>query len=354
MSSASPQVVDYLTKQLARNPINESGDIVRSRAKAFRLEAKQKTKSANAPSAGERQKVRDQLEQIRQACFTGPVDQLLGRIRQLPVQEFPELAALARRLTVVLQSRGKLPALASDRRFDGDFFSVLKKILVSPSRDVAVLREQVLASFRHRHNRRHGQAMIRLLKTELPELYALESDWLDSLLRYSARKHAVAAAPGQAATTERSSNGWPWWLFLLVLPVIRGCAHIANESSSSSKSRSSYTEPVYTPPRVEIPDTFEDTYRPGRQTQPEQFRTGPPDREVWEVEDPFKEHRKSIEDARARMDKILEEHRSNRQRYTPPEYPRPPNVPTPSPPGSNRSRPNFPRPYSTSPGLPGP
>lgn len=183
MSSASPKVVAYLTRQLSRNPISESADIVTLRAKALRLA---KTKQhANEPSipAEQRQQLRDQLDTIRQQCFSAPVEQLQGQLNQMELANYPDLAALAKRLKVILDSRTKLPALSSDKRFDGDFFSCLKTVLVSPSRDVTILREQVLASFRHRRNRKRGQAMIRMLREELPELYALEADWLSSLAK---------------------------------------------------------------------------------------------------------------------------------------------------------------------------
>lgn len=337
MSSASPQVIEYLTRQLGRNPINESGDIVRTRAKAFRLEAKQVSPQRSGPTAEQRQQVRDQLEQIRQTCFTGDVGQLLGRIRQLPVREFPELAALASRLKVVLESRGKLPALAGDPRFDGDFFSVLKKILVSPSRDVAVLREQVLASFRHRRNRRRGQGMIRLLKTEMPDLYALEADWLDSLLRYSARKHAVTSPTAQTVADEGSgSSRWPGWvLAFLTIVLIKGCVQLAKDggSSSSSRSKSSYSAPRSTAPQIDVSDLIngqDESFRSPPRSVPERYRTGVRNDGTSQIESAFERNRDAFERARAQREEIDERHRARRERYTQPEYARPPNMPAPS------------------------
>lgn len=235
---ASPQVVAYLTSQLARNPIHQSGDIVSHRAKAFKLAPVQSSPAAAAASAStdQRPKLREALEDLRSRSFTASVDESLASLDKLDLAPFPDLAALADRLRVIMKSRSALPQLSGHPKFDGDFFSCLKKVLVSPPRDVSVLREQVLASFRHRKNRKRGQAMVKLLKSELPELYALESDWLESLLRYSPRQEAVATNSGSASTESSNGYGWAIWLFIPVLVgVIRGCAE---EESSSNRYQS--------------------------------------------------------------------------------------------------------------------
>ena len=224
MSSSTPRTIDYLQRQLARNPVHESVDIVRARASEFDLETKQASSSEAAPSQENRQQVRKRLEQIRQHCFSAPVDQLLERLGQLPVGDFPELAALAGRLTVILKNRDKLAALTSHRRFDADFFSVLRKVLLTPAREVALLREQVMVSFRRPENRSRGQAMIRLLKANVPEVYALEADWLDSLLRLSLRGQVASTSlrPRTVQTaSERGSGGslWPLWSVLILLAL---------------------------------------------------------------------------------------------------------------------------------------
>lgn len=248
MSSASPQVVDYLTKQLARNPIHQSGDIVAARAKAFRLQPKQAPAAATAPPAGERQKIRHELERIRKQVFTGSIDSLLAEIERLPVAEFPDLAALARRLTVILQSRAKLPGVTGDPRFDGDFFSCLKQVLVSPPRDVAVLREQVLANFHVGRNRKRGKAMIGLLKEQLPELYALEADWLDSLMRYKAGRYIWGSRRGEprplVATEQQESSKWPVWVVVMLLLFgLRAAIRSNQQADTPQKQRSSYSTP---------------------------------------------------------------------------------------------------------------
>lgn len=234
---ASPQVVAYLTSQLARNPIHQSGDIVSHRAKAFKLAPVQSSPAAAVASASsdQRPKLRKALEDLRSRSFTASVEESLASIDKLDLAPFPDLAALADRLRVILKSRSALPQLSGHPKFDGDFFSCLKKVLVSPPRDVSVLREQVLASFRHRKNRKRGQAMVKLLKAELPELYALESDWLESLLRRQPSPDIIiTGAPREKAEESNENFNWKRWLFVfLVCVLVRGYNRLNDEESTT-------------------------------------------------------------------------------------------------------------------------
>ncbi|QDU58032.1 hypothetical protein [Aeoliella mucimassa] len=381
MSNASPQVVNYLQHQLSRNPVSQGGDIIALRAKAFKLN---KTRpgsdaSSSAPTnVSDRQRVKRKLERIRSACFTGDVADLQNQINHLSLEDHPDLAALGKRLQIVLNSRGKLPALLGDKRFDGDFFSCLKKVLVEPSRDVAVLREQVLSSFRHRTNRKRGQAMICLIKEELPALYELEHDWLESLLRFNGRsaKAAVATSSNTVGSSSgSSSSGWPiWMLIFLIGPLARGCIRIAN-MDSPSKSRSSYSAPSnYTPPRSDIDPTSSNASSSAAQRIEElnqQMRElresatsglNPPDSFNSPANDAFERMRKTQEESRQRMEELRQ--RSNFGRgdpfddsssndiYTPRTIPSR-QIPSRMGPSTGRSPSNIPRPNTTRPTAPG-
>src|SRR4029079_18226357 len=67
--------------------------------------------------------------------------------------------------------------------FDGHFFSALKEVLVQSPRETAVLREQVLSTFRNRARRKSGRKMVELLQNEMPAVCQLESDWFETLRR---------------------------------------------------------------------------------------------------------------------------------------------------------------------------
>lgn len=303
MSSVSPKVVAYLTRQLSRNPISESADIVALRAKALRLtKPKQQGSQPSAP-AEQRQQLRDQLDTIRQQCFSVPVEQLLSQLDQMDLANYPDLAALAKRLRVILESRTKLPQLSSDKRFDGDFFSCLKTVLVSPSRDVTILREQVLASFRHRKNRKRGQAMIRMLRDELPALYALEADWLGSLAGYKSK--ASDYVTEASIRNQKNDSYMAWfgpgaWLFLVVVVTI------GIVQSNFSKNDEPRTQKINFDPgrRTALEKHTEDTVRRGSQVignTAEQRLREQEDRDVTFVRHAERRHNEMIRLHRQKM-----------------------------------------------------
>lgn len=208
-----PKVVAYLQGQLARNPWHESEEIVAKRAKALRLE--RRNPQAEAMEHGRRrEQVRETLARVRAAAFTGDAQTLAAEVQALPVTDFPDLAAAAARLQVILSSRAKLPTLVHAPDFDADFLAILKQVLVSPARETAVVKEKALVAFNRRTLRKRGQRMIGLVRRELPELYALERDWLDSLSSLKRRSYAGGY------TASRSNNEIRWGKVTLVAVAV--------------------------------------------------------------------------------------------------------------------------------------
>ena len=321
MSKASPQVVEYLTRQLSRNPIHESAEIVTLRAKAFKLKARAPAAAQADVPAGQRQQAKAQLENIRNQCFAAPTEQLLGQLNQLPLAEYPELAALGKRLRVILDSRGKLPALSSDKRFDGDFFSCLKKVLVSPSRDVSVLREQVLSSFRHRKNRRRGQAMIRLIKEELPELYELEADWLGSLLKYRAAKFGSATT----ATAGENSTSPALLGFIAVVITVGFIGGIVSSIDKPKRSKTNKRPTAVTAPQLKSRHV-----QPSTNQQRPDITFDHSERIEQNRRDSKRQREQTQREHRQRMEKLRQRHSPGRPTHDlPRNFPRPHVVPMP-------------------------
>ncbi|QDU86969.1 hypothetical protein Pla175_03230 [Pirellulimonas nuda] len=170
----------YLIRQLQRNPWEAADQIVASRAKALGQQPKVEQQSSVDP-AEQRRAAREGLDAVRAACFTGDAAQLSARLDALPLADLPDLRAAADRLRVILASRKDLPALSQQPGFDGDFFECFKQVLVKPARETTVMRERVLASTRQRKLRRRLNGMIALMEREMPQLCALERDWLTTL-----------------------------------------------------------------------------------------------------------------------------------------------------------------------------
>lgn len=222
---------EYLRRQLTRNPMRQDEAIIRTRAALLGI-AEGRAKQAN-PRVN-RHKLRAELEEIRQVCFKGNPQELAARIDAMPLQQFPDLQALAARLRTILTSRAKLPGLIGEKGFDADFLNCFKEVLVSPARDTAVMKERVLVSFQNRKLQRKGKQMIALLQRSLPELCALESEWLGALQAERARlsksldgwwgSNDYESIPTEASPKSSwwSGSFWSyWWAYFLIAQLVR-------------------------------------------------------------------------------------------------------------------------------------
>jgi hypothetical protein len=229
-----------MVQLLQMNPLHQGAEIIQARSKALRLT---KTDVAFAQKVSgpkvERRKLLEQLDSIRAQFWTLPIDALEAKLAELNTGDYADLEAAASRLKVVAAYRGKFPKLARMDRFDGDFFSSLKDVLIRSPRDTAVLREQVLSTFRNRARRKSGRAMVELLKHELPAVYELESNWFETLSRQKAQAPAFRltsssrrAQPVAAGTGSGAGRYW-WVLAILASSALRAFFSQSDHSNDS-------------------------------------------------------------------------------------------------------------------------
>lgn len=233
-SEASKQrAVDYLKRSLQLNPLYESEKIVRYRSQALGL-SKPKTASAKAISSNLRARIIQGIDRVRAACWTEPVEPLIEKLQKLTLDEHPDLKRTADRLLVILTTRRKLPELASHKHFDEKFLNCFKQILTLPPRELAIPREQVIASFRNKKLRKRGMRMIALLEKEVPKLCQLEQEWLSSLKRQKVnrdiliRKGDFDSAPNHAVGAATKGGGSSWWtvgiVIFFILQILKALA----------------------------------------------------------------------------------------------------------------------------------
>lgn len=216
-----------MARLLQMNPIHQGQEIIlaRSAALGFDKNAAAAIPTPVAKTRAERRKALDDLESLRRQFWNMPLDELQQRLGTFDCQGFVDLEAAVNRLRVVTEHRGELPALSQKPGFDGEFFSALKEILIRSSRDTAVLREQVLSTFRNRSRRKSGQRMVKLVKAEAPAIYALEADWFDTLsrqktasrLRLFSNSARVPRQAGAVVSSGYRKYAWFIWIGVVVL-----------------------------------------------------------------------------------------------------------------------------------------
>jgi len=183
------RAIDYLSRLLQMNPVSQGEEIIALRTKAFHRQAKKSSPTIAMPEAvfDKRRLLLEKLEAVRTNFWQLPLPLLQHELSQLDATEFPDVHATVKRLHTVANHREGFPVLAQMRGFDGDLFSAIKKVLVAPARETAILREQVLSSFQKRARNKKGRRMVRLLEKEMPEVYRLETGWFDTLRRQKAQ-----------------------------------------------------------------------------------------------------------------------------------------------------------------------
>jgi len=210
----------YLKRALGMNPQFEGDAIIALRSRTLGLKRPTAAASVDTRREQRRNKALRVLETLREKCWTSSPEHLLKSLTKLDLDDLPDLQQAARRLETVARNRAKLPQLANHKHFDGDFFSCLKQVLAASPRETAVLREQVLASFRAGKLRKRGRRMIGLLKKELPELYALEVDWFESLMRQKKASSPDAIHNDSYSSGVIDDGGsipfWVWWMITII------------------------------------------------------------------------------------------------------------------------------------------
>jgi len=214
------RTVFYLKRSLQLNPLYESEKILRHRSRALGL-TKSKSMPTRSNLAAKRNRLQKEIIAIRADCWNQPVEPLLARLEELSLENQPDLQRTAVRLRVILTNRKKLPELAQHKHFDEKFLSCFKQILTLPPCELAIPREQVVASFRNRKLRRRGMKMLQLLECEVPELCQLEQDWLDSLKRQKVNRDLVVKASSyESVPVGNSKPGINWWLIWIIFIVV--------------------------------------------------------------------------------------------------------------------------------------
>lgn len=234
-AQARQRAIDYMVRLVQMNPMHEGDEIVKARSKALGLAKKEaaNTQDVTEPKI-ERRKLLEQLDAIRADFWSMPIDALQAKLATLNAGDYADLQAAVTRLQVVAAHRSQFPKLTQMTGFDGHFFSALKEVLIQSPRETAVLREQVLSTFRNRARRKSGRKMVELLQNEMPAVYELESDWFETLRR---QKPAILTSnvkrvrPATIGSGAGAGRYW-WGISIVAITLVRACVSQSDHSGS--------------------------------------------------------------------------------------------------------------------------
>jgi hypothetical protein len=279
-AQARQRAIDYMVRLVQMNPMHEGDEIVKARSKALGLAKKEaaNTQDVSEPKV-ERRKLLDQLDAIRAEFWSMPIDALQAKLATLNAGDYADLQAAVTRLQVVAAHRSQFPKLTQMTGFDGHFFSALKEVLIQSPRETAVLREQVLSTFRNRARRKSGRKMVELLQNEMPAVYELEAGWFETLRRQKPPILTSNVKRVRPATmTSSSGAGQYWWIILLfgsaaLRAIFSHSDHTINNNYQPSKSMQIKDLPP------DVQSLFEREKQKERDSQSRRYPTF--DKDVW-------------------------------------------------------------------------
>lgn len=212
--------VMYLARALQFNPVQEANELLSLRRRFLGLTAARPTESADADQLrAQRERVVSQLDDLRENFWTMTPDALQTAFAAMKSEPFPDLQLAVDRLKTLAVCRPKLAELSTRKAFDRELFASLKRVLVLPPRAAEGVREKAIKSLDSQLRVTRARRMAALLKQELPDIYALESVWLQRL---------GGVSPTASANSDRGSwfrldgvhlgkFGWVGFVFLLIV-----------------------------------------------------------------------------------------------------------------------------------------
>jgi hypothetical protein len=221
-----------------------------------------------------------------------PQAALENGLAQLDSHGYADVAAAIARLRVVAAHRDQFPKLSEKLKFDRYIVDSLKDILTKPPREVLSLKEHELADLASGGNRKRGRRFVKMVKRDMPAIYDLEADWLDSIGRQKAQGTVFVASRGAVPTVAGSSTGRNyWWVVgILVFGAIRGMLMVAdsdhrgtNHYQPSYPSPNNWQPPSWQPNRARSPSYMPESNSSGSQ-RPGETRPVPSlgiDKDIW-------------------------------------------------------------------------
>lgn len=217
---------DYLRAALQLNPVEQSARILRCRTQFLGLQSSEPAAPDRAEEQAKhrvlrRQHARTRIEQLRNEFWTAPLGTVRDGIASLDVSDFPELRPALDRLHSVLVHRPRFPQLAAEPDRESNLFKALQKIVVQAPQEAAATRERFLRWLQGRPERvRPVKRMIRLLQRKFPELYELESEWLEHVKQVRSSREESVTVHGGGGGGSFGEFGIPPWLIIVAIIML--------------------------------------------------------------------------------------------------------------------------------------
>lgn len=220
--SSADRATKYLAHVLKLNPLFECDRLFSARAKFLRLDS---GNGQQAPGLVDRRDQREALSRkidaIRSRFWKEDIGRLQKMIDSLDCTQFPDLKSATERLRTVAVSRHEFAQIAQSKHLDGAFFSSLRKVLVAGPREADAERDEATDSIRDPQRLKQIKAMLHDLRKTMPQVYELETDWLDTVRRMRKRRKRRGSSVLGSGSWDFEFENMGWVIAIIIIVVLR-------------------------------------------------------------------------------------------------------------------------------------
>ena len=224
----SPESIDrtrsYLSRVLKLNPVHEADRIIRLRNRYLKIPTQKSPTVAGDSLLKQREQATRAIARVRDAFWQADLQKLRKTLSEMQLDQFPDLKQAAKRLRVVAEERHLFGQLAAKQGFDASFFNAFRSVLVAAPRDASEQRDRVYASIRDNEKLKRCRKMAKLIRSQLPQSYEIESDWLSSIERIKRVKvKQNNSGSGESVSFSGGSGSWGclgWYLLFAILRAL--------------------------------------------------------------------------------------------------------------------------------------
>lgn len=205
----------YLEAALKRNPATQASEILEIRSRFYGQKRTANAGSSRVDMDELRESQMAEIDAIRRQFWASDINELRTKLSQLDSTPFPDLLLAVRRLRTVGEHRHQFPSLVEAGSDVPGLFKAFRGALVSPPLEAASLREQATYQI---EDFAEVRTFVKTVRKVMPEVFALEADWLNMLLRMKPVR--IASAPQTPFSLSSSEVDYGWIISILIFITI--------------------------------------------------------------------------------------------------------------------------------------
>lgn len=205
----------YVEAVLKRNPATQSPEILEIRDRFLGQKRAASAQAARVDLEELRESQLASIDSIRRDFWTSDLNAVRAKLTELDATPFPDVRLAVRRLSTVAEHRHLFPELVKAGSLVPNVFKAFREALVSPPVEAASWRQE--ATYRIR-DVKPARAFAKAVRKTMPDVFELEADWMNMLLRMKPIKTVSESASSFSMSS--SDFDYTWLIRILIFIAI--------------------------------------------------------------------------------------------------------------------------------------